>query len=220
MDTYEAELSKLRLIARARQLLNDEFVKKRADEYTTWLNVTKDAWKTPHTSLPYPPFAASPTLSSFQSSIAFPSEEDIVNKALELYNEGIAAERSALPPTSPAEAVPSVVEPIVQLQPESGPELELEPIIEAISPASRIAEAVIIREEPTVVEAVVLPATRSIADIFAVKKDSEAALPQPAELLHKVSHPGPILPSIFEKLQQVQADFGDASLPRKDYNNV
>jgi len=216
MDTYEAELSKLRLIARARQLLNDQFVQKRADEYTNWLNVTKDAWKTPHTSLPYPPFAASPSLSSFQSSIAFPSEEDIVNKALELYNESAAAERVVSPP---AEAVLSVVEPAAQ--PQHEPEPESEPSVEAISPAPRVTEAVIVREEPTVVEAVVvLPATRSIADIFAVKKDSEATLPQPAELLHKVSHPGPILPSILEKLQQVRADFGGGNLPYKDTNNV
>jgi len=209
MDTYEAELSKLRLIAQARQILNDEFVQRRADEYAAWLTKTKDAWKTPTTSIPYPPFISSPSLSSFQSSIGFPSEQDIVNKALELYNESVVPAPAPVPTSVPPPAV-AVSEPTT------------------IVPEPQVVDAVIVEPTPPPTVTQPLPAvTKSIADIFADRVEQEPSpqstvpelQPRLTEALQRISPPGKILPGIYEKLQQIQADFGNPNVPHQDHNN-
>lgn len=59
----------------ARQLLNEEYIAQRAEEYNKWLVDSQVAWKTQGIKLPPP-----------SSVITYPSEQEIVAKALEYYN--------------------------------------------------------------------------------------------------------------------------------------
>jgi hypothetical protein len=65
---------KLELLKMARQLLNEEYINRRAEDHNAWLANCDEAWRTRRVKLPYPPFAP------------YPTEEQIVAKALTLYN--------------------------------------------------------------------------------------------------------------------------------------
>jgi len=65
---------KLELLKMARQLLNEEYINRRAEDHNAWLAKCDEAWRTRRVKLPYPPFAP------------YPTEEQIVAKALTLYN--------------------------------------------------------------------------------------------------------------------------------------
>lgn len=65
---------KLELLKMARQLLNEEYINRRAEDHNKWLAECDDAWRTRRIKLPYPPFAP------------YPTEDQIVAKALALYN--------------------------------------------------------------------------------------------------------------------------------------
>jgi hypothetical protein len=65
---------KLELLKMARQLLNEEYINRRAEDHNKWLADCDEAWRTRRVKLPYPPFAP------------YPTEEQIVAKALALYN--------------------------------------------------------------------------------------------------------------------------------------
>jgi hypothetical protein len=64
---------KLELLKMARQLLNEEYINRRAEDHNAWLANCDEAWRTRRIKLPYPPFAP------------YPTEEQIVAKALTLY---------------------------------------------------------------------------------------------------------------------------------------
>ena len=64
---------KLELLRMARQLLNEEYINRRAEDHNQWLADCDDLWRTKRMKLPYPPFAP------------YPSESDIVTKAAALY---------------------------------------------------------------------------------------------------------------------------------------
>lgn len=73
----ESEINKQRaqLLVKARVLLNEEYLKNRTDEYEKWQADSNRMWISQGILLPCP------------SKFAYPTEEEIVVKALELYNK-------------------------------------------------------------------------------------------------------------------------------------
>jgi hypothetical protein len=74
MANMDETNQKLELLKMARLLLNEEYINRRAEDHNAWLANCDDAWKTRRVKLPYPPFAP------------YPTEAQIVSKALTLYN--------------------------------------------------------------------------------------------------------------------------------------
>lgn len=84
---YDTEKEQLELISTARQLLNAEYAKQCTREYQSWSAVNKNIInRTGEVLLRYPPFSGALSPVSFRSTIAKPTETDVVNMALELYN--------------------------------------------------------------------------------------------------------------------------------------
>ncbi len=77
MDPHLKELEqhkhKLELIKIARELLNEEYINRRAQDHNRWLAESDKVWRTSRTKLPYPPFAS------------YPTDDEIVAKATNLY---------------------------------------------------------------------------------------------------------------------------------------
>ena len=74
MENLDDAKYKLELLRMARELLNEEYINKRAEDHNKWVADADVAWKTQGIKLPYPPFAP------------YPKESEIVAKALTLYN--------------------------------------------------------------------------------------------------------------------------------------
>ena len=83
MADQSEELKKLELLSTARKIVNAEYIKRRSDEYNLWLLANKDAIKNQNIALPFPPLGGA--FIPFQSNVKFPTEEDVVKKAVELY---------------------------------------------------------------------------------------------------------------------------------------
>jgi len=84
---YSTEKEQLELISTARQLLNAEYAKQCTQEYQSWSIVNKYIInRTGEVLLRYPPFSVALSHVSFRSTIAKPTETDVVNMELELYN--------------------------------------------------------------------------------------------------------------------------------------
>jgi len=73
MSDAEDTKQRLELLKMARVLLNEEYINRRAEDHNKWLADCDVAWREQRIKLPYPPFAP------------YPSEEQIVSKALTLY---------------------------------------------------------------------------------------------------------------------------------------
>jgi hypothetical protein len=84
LNEIQETKKKLELLKLARNLLNEEYVKARADEYSQWVRDCDAAWREQGIKLPYP---ALPPM---------PSESDVVARALKLYNYINAAEKPVL----------------------------------------------------------------------------------------------------------------------------
>jgi len=65
---------KLELLRNARLLMNKEYISKRAEQHKQWIVTSEASWRTAGVLLPYP------------TGELYPSEEEVVAKALELYN--------------------------------------------------------------------------------------------------------------------------------------
>jgi hypothetical protein len=74
MESLEDAKYKLELLRMARELLNEEYINRRAEDHNKWVADADVAWKTQGIKLPYPPFAP------------YPKESEIVTKALTLFN--------------------------------------------------------------------------------------------------------------------------------------
>lgn len=74
MENLDDAKYKLELLRMARELLNEEYINKRAEDHNKWVADADVAWKTQGIKLPYPPFAS------------YPKESEIVAKALTLFN--------------------------------------------------------------------------------------------------------------------------------------
>jgi hypothetical protein len=89
MSDIEQTKQRLELLKMARTLLNEEYINRRAEDHNKWLAECDESWRTRRIKLPYPPFAP------------YPSEAEIVAKALTLYN--FVNPDSAKPPAAEAE---------------------------------------------------------------------------------------------------------------------
>jgi hypothetical protein len=93
---------KLELIKMARELLNEEYINRRAQDHNKWLAECDVAWRTKGIKLPYPPFAPYPTeaeiiakASSLYNFVAGDSKEDLTKKEVESVKQ--IFEQTALP---------------------------------------------------------------------------------------------------------------------------
>lgn len=73
MSDIEQTKQRLELLKMARTLLNEEYINRRAEDHNKWLAECDESWRTRRIKLPYPSFAP------------YPSEAEIVAKALTLY---------------------------------------------------------------------------------------------------------------------------------------
>lgn len=74
MNQLEINKQRAQLLTTARTLLNEEYQKKRSEQYTKWQSESNHLWISKGIMLPYP------------SSFGYPTEEEVVARALELYN--------------------------------------------------------------------------------------------------------------------------------------
>ena len=74
MDNTEETKHKFELLKMARELVNEEYINRRAEDHNKWIADCDVAWKTQGIKLPYPTF------------VIYPSDADIVAKATSLYN--------------------------------------------------------------------------------------------------------------------------------------
>ena len=86
MDTIK---HKFELLKMARELLNEEYINRRAEDHNKWVAECDAAWKNRGIKLPYPPFAP------------YPSEAEIIAKATSLYGFLSAEEPPAESPVMP-----------------------------------------------------------------------------------------------------------------------
>jgi hypothetical protein len=85
---------RLEILKMARELLNEEYINRRAEDHNKWLAECDVAWKTRGIKLPYPPFAP------------YPSESEILAKATSLYNF-VEEKPKAAPPVVDVASAPS-----------------------------------------------------------------------------------------------------------------
>lgn len=105
----------------ARQMLNEEYINRRAEDHNKWLAEADVAWRTKGIKLPYPPFAP------------YPSEEQILQRAQELLK--FVVDKPA-EDANPSTAVPPVVETPVALDKAALPEVPHAPPVTPPVPES------------------------------------------------------------------------------------
>ena len=176
-------------INQARKILTEDYTARHTAEYNSWLTGCKNSWMKPHVIVPFPPFVISPALSAFKPSVVSPSEDEVVAKALELYNQF-----NPVQPTTKVQPIVEAPEPIAEpiAEPIS------RPMIEAIAHVDEIYKIFQTKEkiEP---EEKIDPLTNDTT--FTAIEKALNVVPQPAEELAKVSTPGRMFPSVLEKLQ-------------------
>jgi hypothetical protein len=130
--TYPTEKAQLELISTARQLLNSDYTRRCTEEYRVWSSTNQiNINRVGEVLLRYPPFSGALSPLSFRSTIAKPTEDDVVKKALELYNR----ER----PSAYQNSVPAVVDPAPTAAVESPPALTS--VVPAVATEPVIAES-------------------------------------------------------------------------------
>ena len=90
MTSLEKEMEyakhRMEVLRMARQLLNEEYINRRAEDHNRWLAESDVAWRTKGIKLPYPPFAPYPTeaqiLAKAQELIGFVVKEEDADKVL------------------------------------------------------------------------------------------------------------------------------------------
>jgi hypothetical protein len=91
---HDESRRRLEALKVARQLLNDEYIARRSEEYNKWLVDSQVAWQTQGVRLPPP-----------SGSVLYPTEQEIVAKALEYYNftttSGQGVDFNNTPPVTP-----------------------------------------------------------------------------------------------------------------------
>ena len=94
----------------ARQILNREYTDRRAEEYNSWMQANQTSWDTHRVKLPPPAGLV---------GIVYPSEKEIVAKALEYYNFVSAGGKPADFNKVAATPVPAILpEPVAVTEPE------------------------------------------------------------------------------------------------------
>ena len=122
-NDIEENKRRIELLKLARHMLNEQYLKDRADAYVQWSAQSDQVWKEQGVKLPFPP------------TPSMPSEADIVAKALELYNhinapkqqEQVAKEEPVEEKTPETKIEEKTPEPKIE---EKTPEPEEEKIVE------------------------------------------------------------------------------------------
>ncbi len=85
MTNKDLEFTKHRMeiLRMARQMLNEQYINRRAEDHNRWLAEADQAWKNKGIRLPYPPFAP------------YPTEEQVLSKAQELLKFVLVQEEQA-----------------------------------------------------------------------------------------------------------------------------
>ena len=100
MSFADESKHRLELLKMARELANEEYINKRAEDHNDWLARVDVAWRTRGVRLPYPPF------------VPYPTEAEIVARAITLY--GFMKSPTQVSTPAPPEVEPVVVsEPVV-----------------------------------------------------------------------------------------------------------
>lgn len=74
MNQLDINRQRAQLLTAARNLLNEEYKQSRSEQYTKWQTESNHLWISKGIILPYP------------SSFGYPTEEEVVTRALQLYN--------------------------------------------------------------------------------------------------------------------------------------
>lgn len=92
MEDKEQISQRFELLKMARELLNEDYINRRAEDHNRWIAENEELWRTARRNVPYPPFAQ------------YPTDEAIIQAALNLYNF-IHAEPKLSSPVLEAELV-------------------------------------------------------------------------------------------------------------------
>ena len=145
------------LLRQARQILNDTYLRDQTAAYGKWKVECDTAWLAKGIMLPY------------SSSVAFPSEKEVIAKALELYNS-----------QNPAPVAPLVQsEPIIESEPVATPAAEaiaeiqetIEPSVVDLAPVDLIIEEK--SSEPEVIESLIEPVVAIPDEIIVSEASTE-----------------------------------------------
>lgn len=74
MEDADKIKQRFELLKMARELLNEDYINRRAEDHNKWVAENDELWRTKRRNLPYPPFAQ------------YPTDDEIVKAALNLYN--------------------------------------------------------------------------------------------------------------------------------------
>lgn len=181
MDTVK---HKFELLKMARELLNEEYINRRAEDHNKWVAECDVAWKNRGIKLPYPPFAP------------YPSEAEIIAKATSLYGFLSAEE----PP------IPAVPKPMSTAA-EFAVEISKGPPWNVQIPASESAPAAdpVKVQEPAVpvVEPIVVP-DATITTVATEEKTEEVPVEETVAKTATPLDPKPLfaVPSWLQKIQK------------------
>ncbi len=111
----------LEMLRLARASLNEEFMQRQTEAYQKWHASCTEAWKT--NGMLLPPYSV---------KLVYPSEQDIVKRALEIYNTLTPALETTVQQEVPS-AIPEevFVEPVASTAPAEEP---VEPVVEKVEP--------------------------------------------------------------------------------------
>lgn len=74
MEESEKIKQRFELLKMARELLNEDYINRRAEDHNKWVADNEESWRTTRRNIPYPPFAQ------------YPTDNEIVQVASTLYN--------------------------------------------------------------------------------------------------------------------------------------
>jgi hypothetical protein len=209
MADQSEELKKLELISTARKIVNAEYIKRRSDEYNLWLLANKDAIKNQNIALPFPPLGGA--YIPFQSSVKFPTEEDVVKKAVELYRLTTVHTTMAAEPTP---ASTSTEPQPIAIKPQE-PETTIEPPAETLSDPvpEDVTETTFVSDELTDIQL----RDALVAEIYKIYEDvaKPETITEPKLSDHTVTTPEiyNMVQTIPEKITETISESTIAPLP-------
>jgi hypothetical protein len=237
MSPIDDHATRVRLIARARHSLNTEYDHKYRAEYAAWIERQKNAWKENHTVVPYVPFFVSDSVGQFRPTIKSPTEEEVVARALELYNLTFAANPTT-PPPAPAEPAPlAETVPVPEPAVIEGTPVAVDTVPVAVPTPEPQLETIAVEPAPAVEPAAdPIPIAPAVANILEIFKDidlvptalpadpvppaPETPAPQepvPAKVLAQSEKlTGRLLPSVLQKIDDLKMSW--ASKPTNGGN--
>jgi hypothetical protein len=173
---------KFELLKMARELLNEEYINRRAQDHNKWIAECDVAWKTRGVKLPYPPFAP------------YPTEAEIIAKATSLYSFLSAEE----PPTE-APVIPNAVSTAAEfaLEISKGPPWNVQ--IPAIQAAVSGEPVDVVKPK---VETFVVPDPTVTTVDTEIKVEPEPEVNKPAETTELEPKPLFAIPSWLQKTQK------------------